>query len=79
MSELSVQNASAKDGNPEEEKSSGKSDEQIKELIKGMRQLENKNIVLDLQSKKCSWDDLKVPDPIKHVLEELKMNRPSII
>ena len=44
-----------------------------------MRQLENKNIVLDLQSKKCSWEDLKVPDPIKHVLEELKMNRPSII
>lgn len=44
-----------------------------------MRQLENKNIVLDLQSKKSSWEDLKVPDPIKHVLEELKMNRPSII
>ena len=44
-----------------------------------MRQLENKNIVMDLQSKKASWDDLKVPEEIKHVLEDLKMNKPSII
>lgn len=44
-----------------------------------MRQLDKKNIVLDLQSKKSTWNDLKVPDEIKHVLEELKMNKPSII
>jgi ATP-dependent RNA helicase DDX19/DBP5 len=48
-------------------------------MIKGMRELENKNMVVDLQSKKASWNDLKISDEIKFVLEELKMNKPSII
>lgn len=32
-----------------------------------------------MQSNKYSWDDLLVPEELKHILEDLKMNKPSII
>jgi hypothetical protein len=33
------------------------------DLVKGMRQLD-KNIIVDLQSKKKSWEDLLIPETI---------------
>ena len=48
-------------------------------LVKGMRQIEAKNIVTDLQSKKKKWEDLNIPEELIHALEDLKMNKPSII
>jgi hypothetical protein len=35
------------------------------EIIKGMRQLEQKNIVQNLQSAKKDWDSLQVPKNIQ--------------
>ena len=49
------------------------------DLIKGMRQLEFKNVVIDMHSKKTTWNDLKVPEEIQAELEDLKMTKPSII
>ena len=60
------------DSKPQEEKKN-------EDLIKGMRELEFKNVVTDLQSKKKTWDDLKIPDELKHQLENMKMDKPSII
>lgn len=50
-------------------------------LVKGMRQLEQKNIITDLQSKKKKWEDedMGVPEDIRFTLEDLKMDKPSII
>jgi hypothetical protein len=48
-------------------------------LIKGMLSLENKNIIVDLQSKKSTWETLGVPDKIKENLYDLSFKRPSII
>ena len=47
------------------------------QLIKGMRQLDKKNIIQDLQSKKKSWEDIGVPEEIIFSLEDLKMDKPS--
>lgn len=33
-------------------------------LVKGMLQLEFKNVVTDLQSKKLTWADMKVPQKL---------------
>jgi|TARA_B110001450_G_C17184034_1_gene304584 hypothetical protein len=44
-----------------------------------MRELETKNIIVDLQSQKKTWDDFNVPSSVKEVLDELKMYKPSII
>jgi len=38
-----------------------------------------KNTVKDLQSKKKTWDDLKIPEKLKHHLFVMKMDKPSII
>ncbi len=43
--------------NPEVTKT--KQDEES--LIKGMRQLEFKNVIQNLESKKATWESLKVP------------------
>jgi hypothetical protein len=53
--------------------------EKSTELVKGMRQLENKNVVVDFQSKNKTWTNLGVPEKIIHNLEDLKMDRPAII
>jgi superfamily II DNA/RNA helicase len=44
-----------------------------------MRELESKNIIVDLQSQKKTWDDMNVPSAVKEVLDELKMHKPSVI
>ena len=46
-----------------------------------MRQLGTKNIITDLQSNRKKWDDedMAVPQPIRYSLEDLKMDKPSII
>ena len=44
-----------------------------------MRELESKNIIVDLQSQKKTWDDMKVPSAVKEVLDELKTHKPSVI
>ena len=36
-------------------------------------------VVIDMHSKKTTWNDLKVPDEIQAELEDLKMTKPSII
>ena len=48
-------------------------------LIKGMRQMEQKNIVQNLQSNKKDWDVLQVPKDIQQGLFSLHYMRPSII
>jgi len=48
-------------------------------LVKGMRQLEKKNIITDYQSRKYKWEDLGVPTEVIHALEDLKMDKPSLI
>lgn len=54
-------------------------DSQNPEMIKGMRQLEQKNIVQNLQSQKKDWDQLGVPANIQSGLIALSYTRPSII
>ena len=44
-----------------------------------MRELSTKNIIHDMQSKKKSWEDIKVPEELRFSLEDLKMDKPSII
>jgi len=46
--------------------------------IKGMMQVENKNIIKDLTSKKL-WSELKVPEEIIKGLALLEFTRPSLI
>jgi superfamily II DNA/RNA helicase len=48
-------------------------------LVKGMMQVEGKNIVQNLQSTKSDWDSLQVPKAIQLGLLKLSYNRPSII
>lgn len=48
-------------------------------LIKGMLQLDFKHVVTDLQSKKATWESLKVPEEIVMGLASLKYDKPSII
>ena len=48
-------------------------------LVKGMLQVESKNVIIDLQSKKKTWEDLEIPEQIVCALEDLKMHKPSII
>ena len=48
-------------------------------LIKGMRELSFKNIVTDMQSKKKSWADIGVPEELLNRLNDLAMDKPSII
>ena len=56
--------------NPEEEK---------KSIYKGMRNIENKNTVVNLESKKATWQTLDVPQPIIDGLGKLAYYKPSII
>lgn len=44
-----------------------------------MRQLGNKNIVVDYQDKKASWEDLGIPEEVRNALLDKKMDKPSII
>ena len=39
----------------------------------------NKNVVTDLHSKMKSWQDLQLPKELVEALEDLKMDKPSII
>ena len=48
-------------------------------LVKGMLQVEGKNIVQNLQSTKMDWDSLNVPKEIQSGLLTMSYNRPSII
>lgn len=54
-------------------------DPQNPEMIKGMRQLDQKKIVQNLQSKNKDWDQLQVPKEIQMGLLSLSYDRPSII
>lgn len=49
------------------------------QLIKGMRQLEFKNVVTNLESKKATWQSLGVPESFQLGLSELAYSKPSII
>ena len=53
--------------------------DQEQNLIKGMRELGFKNIVTDMQSKKTNWSDINVPEKLLNRLNDLKMDKPSII
>ena len=53
--------------------------DQTKSLIKGMRELGFKNIVTDMQSKKKTWADINVPEQLLNRLNDLAMDKPSII
>ena len=44
-----------------------------------MRELEQKNIVVNFESKKTSWEDLKVPENIIAGLCKMSYMKPSII
>ncbi len=44
-----------------------------------MRDLDFKNVVHDLQSKRADWDELKVPEQLKLGLYSLNFMKPSII
>ena len=59
--------------NPEESK------EESKQIVHGMKAVENKNFVIDLQSKKQTWESLKVPEDIREGLEKMSYLKPSII
>ena len=48
-------------------------------LVKGMRQVQGKNVVVDLQSKTRTWEDLKVRGDLIEGLKALQMDRPSVI
>ena len=49
------------------------------ETYKGMLQVQGKNIVQDLQSKKATWESLEVPKDIQQGLAVLDYHKPSII
>jgi ATP-dependent RNA helicase DeaD len=49
------------------------------ETYKGMLQVQGKNIVQDLQSKKATWESLEVPKDIQTGLAVLDYHKPSII
>lgn len=53
--------------------------EEEKKLIKGMRELKFKNVVVNLESKKWTWESLEVPNHIEKGLAELEYKIPSII
>ena len=67
--------AAAAANNPEEEKKDGESGK----LIKGMRELEIKNVVVNLESKNNTWVTLGVPTDIEQGLASLSYFKPSII
>ena len=48
-------------------------------LIKGMRELGFKNIVQDMHSKEKSWESIGVPANLQNQLNDLAMDKPSII
>lgn len=52
---------------------------QIGSLVKGMKQLDFKNQVVNLECKNVSWDSLNVPNSIQTGLFDLAYLRPSII
>jgi superfamily II DNA/RNA helicase len=51
----------------------------MEDLVTGMRQLGNKNIVVDYQDKKVTWQELGIPEDIVNGLSDKKMDKPSII
>lgn len=50
-----------------------------KRLIKGMREQEFKNVVVNLESKKHTWASLNVPKEIENGLATIAYYKPSII
>ena len=44
-----------------------------------MRELGFKNIVQDMHSKKTSWEDIGVPKSLLNSLNDLAMDKPSVI
>ena len=67
--------SAAAGANPEEEKKDG----ETSKLIKGMRELEVKNVVVNLESKNETWVTLGVPSDIEQGLANLSYFKPSII
>ena len=48
-------------------------------MTKGMRQLDFKNKKVELDSKRVTWDDMKVPENVQSGLHKLSFMKPSII
>ena len=63
----------------EESKNPEESKEETKQLVHGMKAVENKTFVQDLQSRKQTWESLKVPEDIREGLEKMSYMKPSII
>ena len=62
--------------NPEEVKKDGSD---TSKLVKGMRELDVKNIVVNMESKSETWVSLGVPSEIEQGLAEMSYFKPSII
>ena len=60
--------------NPEEEHKNI-----LKEVTKGMKQIDFKNEVVSLESKKTTWEEMKTPDEIIKGLNKMSYRKPSII
>ena len=63
----------------ETEETKNQEEEKTQQKVKGMKAVENKNFVLDLQSKKHTWETLNVPEDIREGLEQMCYTKPSII
>ena len=48
-------------------------------IIKGMRQLDFKNVVVNLESKHATWEKMGVPAELEKGLNYLSYSKPSII
>lgn len=77
MVELTTKSDEFKPTNPEAEET--KDEKEVLKLIHGMRELDFKNTVVDLQSKKQTWESLCVPLEIREGLAEMFYDKPSII
>ena len=76
MGKLTVGNASS--NNPEDA-TTGAAAATSTHVYHGMGQVENKNYVQDLTSRKQDWNTLKVPEFIQAGLAKLHYFKPSII
>ena len=67
--------------NPEETKNAASEEtkNELNTIIKGMRQIECKNIVVNFESRKQTWESLKVPQEIVDGLTKMSYFKPSII
>lgn len=70
MVELTTKSTEFKPENPEGS---------VEQLVHGMRSLDFKQIVVDFQSTKQTWDTLKVPKELQDGLSLMAYKRPSII